>query len=221
MFDHRKVLTIGVAGGTASGKSTISRAIVEEIGAQNITHLLHDAYYRSWYHLAGEGQTRHDVNFDHPDSLETELMIEHIRRLQNWEPIEQPVYDFVRDERSDETVTVEPLPVLLVEGILVLGVRELRELFDLKIYVDTPADLRFIRRLKRDLSERGRSVESVIEQYQSTVRPMHEAFVEPSKRHADIIVPHGGYNEPAISMIADRLRWTLHTRRQAMAQLSE
>jgi uridine kinase len=209
---RQQVVTIGVAGGTASGKSTISAAILEQVGAENMVHILHDSYYRSWYTLVNDGNHRHTINFDHPDSLETDLMIEHLRQLQRWKSADVPVYDFVVDERSKETVRVDPRPVILVEGILVLDDPALRELFDIKIFVDAPADLRFIRRLRRDIADRGRTLDSVIERYMTTVRPMHEAFVEPSKRFADVIVPQGGRNEVAVSMIADRLRWILHVR---------
>lgn len=209
----KKVIVIGVAGGTASGKTTISNAILKQVGQENMVHLLHDAYYRSWQELAAPSQSRHDINWDHPNSLDTALMIEHIKRLKAWQPIEAPIYDFVAFERTDQTLHIEPKPVVLVEGILVLAEPELRELFDMKIYVDADADLRFIRRLERDITERGRSVESVIEQYLTTVRPMHNAFVEPSKRYADVIVPQGGRNVVAIAMIADRLRWVLHMNR--------
>jgi uridine kinase len=205
------VVTIAVAGGTASGKTTISTAILQQVGEHNMVHLLHDSYYKSWQDLAEAHQNSpHDINFDHPNSLDTTMMIEHIKRLQAWEPIEVPTYDFVANERLPDTIHVKPRPVVLVEGILVLVDKELRDLFDMKIFVDTDADLRFIRRLQRDLSERGRTVESVIEQYYATVRPMHNIFVEPSKRHADIVVPRGGRNAVAIAMIADRLRWILH-----------
>lgn len=207
-----KVFTIGVAGGTASGKSTISNAILQQVGVENMAHILHDSYYKSWFDMAGLGQGPRDMNFDHPDSLDTALMISHIRRLQSWEPVEMPVYDYMRHQRADYTLRVEPRPVLLIEGILVLAEPTLVELMDMKIFVDTPADIRFIRRLKRDIHERGRSVDSVIEQYERTVRPMHEAFVEPSKRYADVIVPQGGFNQVAINMISDRLRWVLHLR---------
>lgn len=213
----QKVVTIGVAGGTASGKSTISSAILEQVGESNMVHILHDSYYRSWYDLVEDGESSHDINFDHPDSLETDLMIEHIRQLQQLQGVDVPVYDFLIDERSKETIRVEPRPVILVEGILVLDDPKLRELFDIKIFVDAPADLRFIRRLRRDIADRGRVLDSVIEQYLKTVRPMHEAFVEPSKRYADIIVPQGGRNAVAISMIADRLRWILHVRDRMQA----
>jgi uridine kinase len=202
-----QVVIIGIAGGTASGKSTIARAILESVGAENITHLLHDSYYRNkdapgFPMVEGFGTP----NFDHPDALDTPLLIDHIRQLQNWQPIEVPIYDFVHDVRSAETMRAEPRPVIIVEGILVLADARLRELFDIKIFVDTPADVRFIRRLKRDIAERGRTVESVIDQYLNTVRPMHIAFVEPSKMYADVIIPQGGYNPVAIDLVADRVR---------------
>lgn len=208
-----KVVTIGVAGGTASGKTTISTAILNQVGRENMVHLLHDAYYRSWQDLAEPDESPTDINWDHPNSLDTELMIEHIKQLKAWQAIDVPIYDFVKFERTSETIRIEPKPVVLVEGILVLVERDLRKLFDMKIFVDADADLRFIRRLERDMAERGRSVESVITQYLKTVRTMHNSFVEPSKRHADVIVPQGGRNPVAIAMIADRLRWVLHMSR--------
>lgn len=210
-METASVVTIGVAGGTASGKSTISNAILAQVGAENMIHILHDFYYKSRSALTEEGKNPYEVNFDHPASLDTALLIEHLRALKAWQPIEMPQYDFVSETRAEIAIPTEPRPVILVEGILVLAEPELRELFDIKVFVDTDADLRFIRRLKRDMTERGRSLESVIEQYLHTVRPMHEAFVEPSKRYADVIVPTGGYNTVAIDMIADRLRWVLHT----------
>ena len=206
------VVTIGVAGGSASGKSTISHKIVEQVGAYNIAHLLHDSYYKPLKDLPHSDQLD-NLNFDHPNSLDTNLLIEHVQQLQAWEPIEIPIYDFVKFERTDETQRVEPRPVILVEGILVLAEPALREMFDIKIFVDTPADIRFIRRLSRDIAERGRTVESVIHQYMSTVRPMHMAFVEPSKMYADVIVPQGGFNPVAVDMIADRVRGILWSNR--------
>lgn len=204
------VVTIGVAGGTASGKSTIARAILDSVGAENITHLLHDSYYKPLAQLEAESNGPIErINFDHPDSLDTALMIEHIQQLKNDHSVEVPIYDFVSFDRKPTTQHMEPRPVILVEGILVLAERELRDLFDIKIFVDAPADIRFIRRLTRDIEERGRSMESVIDQYLTTVRPMHLAFVEPSKRHADIIVPQGGRNPVAVEMIADRVRGIL------------
>lgn len=197
------VVTIGVAGGSASGKSTISRAILDQAGQERIAYLLHDSYYKDLVEL---GHDRSQINYDHPDSLETSLLVEHILHLKAGKPVEVPIYDFVEDRRLAKTRTVQPQPVILVEGILVLAEPELRKLFDIKIFVDTPPDIRFIRRLSRDVAERGRSMESVIDQYLKTVRPMHNAFVEPSKRYADIIVPQGGYNTVAVDLIAQRVR---------------
>jgi uridine kinase len=204
------VFTIGVAGGTASGKSTISRAILDSVGEDNITHLLHDSYYKPLAQLEAESNGPIErINFDHPDSLDTALLIDHILRLKRGHAVEVPIYDFVTFDRRSATEHVEPRPVILIEGILVLAERELRDLFDIKIFVDAPADIRFIRRLTRDIEERGRTMESVIDQYLTTVRPMHLAFVEPSKRHADVIVPQGGRNPVAVEMIADRVRGIL------------
>jgi uridine kinase len=204
--------TIAVAGGTGSGKTTISQAILERIGAENIAYLPHDAYYKDLSHL--DDNQRRAINFDHPNSMDTPLMIQHIRQLQRFEPVEMPVYDFTKDRRTSETITVAPNPIILVEGILILWEAELRKLFDIKIFVDTDADLRFIRRLQRDIVERGRSVESVISQYLNTVRPMHMEFVEPSKRHADVIIPEGGFNTVAIDMVADRVRAMIQSTHQ-------
>jgi len=203
-------IVIAVAGGTGSGKTTVAREILERVGAQHIAYIPHDAYYRSLSHLTPD--QRAQVNFDHPDSLETELLIEHLKELRTGHAVEIPVYDFTTHTRTPHTRRVEPAPVILVEGILIFVAPELRKLFDVKIYVDTDADVRFIRRLQRDIQERGRTVESVCEQYLSTVRPMHLEFVEPSKRYADIIIPEGGFNEVAIEMVAARLRGMLEER---------
>lgn len=197
-------VTIAVAGGTGSGKTTISNAILERVGSDNIAYLAHDSYYRNAADMTLYGTQR--PNFDHPDSLETTLLIEHVKQLQGGQPVEVPVYDFSTDTRTTHTEHVPPHPIVLVEGILILAEPELRKLFDVKIFVDTDADLRFIRRLKRDLVERGRTAESVIHQYMATVRPMHLEFVEPSKRYADVIIPEGGFNTVAIDMVADRIR---------------
>jgi uridine kinase len=197
-------VTIAVAGGTGSGKTTISNAILKRVGAHNIAYIPHDAYYKDLSHLPHE--ERIQFNFDHPDMLDTPLMIEHIKRLQNWQSVEIPTYDFAKYERLTATETVNVQPIILVEGILIFSERELRKTFDIKIFVDTDPDIRFIRRLQRDIKERGRTTDSVIEQYLTTVRPMHLKFVEPSKRYADVIVPEGGYNTVAIDMIADRIR---------------
>lgn len=197
-------VTIAVAGGTGSGKTTISNAILNRVGAHHIAYLPHDAYYKDLSHLSYE--KRLEFNFDHPDLLDTPLMIEHIKQLQNWQSVEIPTYDFAQYTRQTETETVQAQPIILVEGILIFSERELRKTFDIKIFVDTDPDIRFIRRLQRDIQERGRTTDSVIEQYLTTVRPMHLKFVEPSKRYADVIVPEGGFNTVAIDMIADRVR---------------
>lgn len=200
-------VTIGVAGGTASGKSTVSAKLLEQAGSHNIAYLAHDSYYRDTQDIPRSPGG--SLNFDHPESLETSLLIEHIRRLQAGQAVEEPIYDFTRYCRLPETRTVLPQPVILVEGILLFVEPELRNLFDIRIFVDTPDDIRFIRRLKRDITERGRTVDSVIEQYLDNVRPMHLEFVEPSKRYADVIIPEGGFNKVAIDMLAARIRTML------------
>jgi len=197
-------MVVGISGGTGSGKTTLSELILEKIGRDKIAYLPHDAYYRDQKHLPLEERAK--VNYDHPDSLETELLIKHIEQLKAGEVIEMPQYDFTIHNRKDETVRVEPKRVALVEGILIFVEKALRNLFDMKIYVDTDADIRFIRRLTRDVTERGRTVQSVINQYLSTVRPMHLDFVENSKRYADIIVPEGGMNPVALEMVIARLQ---------------
>jgi uridine kinase len=200
-------IVIAVAGGTGSGKTTVANEILERVGAEHIAYIPHDAYYRDLSHLPPH--ERDQVNFDHPDSLETELLVEHLKALRAGRTVEIPEYDFTTHTRTQRTRRVEPAPVVLVEGILVFVERELRQLFDVKLYVDTDADVRFIRRLRRDIEKRGRSVESVCEQYLSTVRPMHMEFVEPSKRYANVIIPEGGFNEVAIEMVAARVRGLL------------
>lgn len=196
-------LVIGVAGGSGSGKTTITSAIVEQIGPDQVALVEHDAYYREYGSLPLEERAK--VNFDHPDSLETELLIEHLRALTAGESIQKPVYDFTTHSRLPKTVTVNPRPTIVVDGILVFVEQELRELMDLKIYVDTDSDLRILRRLQRDIEERDRTVDSVITQYLSTVRPMHLQFVEPSKRYADIIIPEG-YNRRAVATVMGMVR---------------
>ena len=186
---HGRPLVIGVAGGTGSGKTTISRAILSYVGSERIAYLQHDAYYRDLSHLPLE--ERRTRNFDHPDALEDEILLAHVRQLLTGQSVEMPVYDFSHYVRLPRTVHVDPRPVILVEGILILVNPELRRAMDIKIYVDADADIRFIRRLERDIQERGRSLRSVVDQYLQTVRPMHLEFVEPSKRYADIIVPAG------------------------------
>jgi uridine kinase len=206
-------IVIGVAGGTGSGKTTVAREILERVGAKHIAYIPHDAYYRDHSHMPLE--ERAQVNYDHPDSLETELLVEHLRKLRAGRAVDVPVYDFTTHSRTRQTRRVGPAPVVLVEGILVFVERELRELFDVKLYIDTAADVRFIRRLRRDIEERGRSAESVCDQYLATVRPMHLEFVEPSKRYADVIIPEGGFNEVAIAMVADRIRGIMEEQAEA------
>jgi uridine kinase len=202
-----KPIIIGVAGGTASGKTTVSDAILERVGRERITYIQHDSYYRDLSHLPLE--ERRQLNFDHPDALETELLVAHLRQLQAGRPIEVPVYDFATYKRREKPRRVEPRRVIMVEGILIFVDRDLREMMDVKLYVDTDADLRFIRRLQRDIKERDRTLETVIQQYLTTVRPMHLEFVEPSKRYADVIIPAGGFNQTAIEMIVARVEGML------------
>ena len=203
MPERQAPLVIGIAGGSGSGKTTLARHLLQRVGVHRIAYLPHDAYYKDLSELPPT--RRAEINFDHPDSLDTELLVEHVKQLKQGQAIDLPVYDFKNDARTGETIRIEPQPVIMVEGILIFADRELRELFDVKIFVDTDADIRFIRRLERDLNERGRSPDSVIHQYLRTVRPMHLEFVEPSKRYADVIVPEGGLNAVAMDMVAARL----------------
>jgi uridine kinase len=203
-------IVIGIAGGTGSGKTTVAEVILQRVGADRIAFIPHDAYYRDLEDLPRA--QRDLINFDHPDSLETELLVRHLRALRRWEAVEVPIYDFTRHTRTPETRHVQPQPVILTEGILVFAEPELRKLFDVKIFVDTDADIRFIRRLQRDIEERGRTAASVIHQYQTTVRPMHLEFVEPSKRYADVIIPEGGLNTVAVDMVVARIQSLLAQR---------
>ena len=197
-------IVIGVAGGSGSGKTTVVRKIFEAIDDSRVTVIEHDRYYRDRNDLRLE--ERAALNYDHPDSLETDLLVRHVNELRAGRSVEVPVYDFARHARKHETETITPRRALIVEGILIYTDPALRKLMDVKVYVDTDDDTRFIRRLRRDISERGRTVESVIEQYMSTVKPMHLEFVEPSKRYADIIVPLGGHNLVAIDMLLTLIR---------------
>lgn len=201
---HRSAaLVIGIAGGSGSGKTTVAQVILQRVGRERIAFLQHDSYYKDLSGLAPA--QRDEINFDHPDSLESDLLIEHIAALRSGQPVQVPIYDFSTDRRTDKTFTVQPCRVILVEGILIFAEPELRKMFDVKIFVDTDADLRFIRRLERDITERGRTTQSVIEQYTHTVRPMHLEFVEPSKRYADVIIPEGGFNSAALDMVVARI----------------
>jgi uridine kinase len=197
-------MIIGISGGTGSGKTTVARRILENVSDEHVVFLQQDSYYRNLGDLPLE--LRHQINFDHPDALDNDLFVNHVKALRAGEAIAMPVYDFANHTRKTETIHIEPKPILIIEGILVFVDAALRELMDVKIFVDTDDDLRFIRRMQRDVKERGRSVESVIKQYLDTVRPMHRQFVEPSKRHADVIIPEGGYNEVGIDLISGKIR---------------
>ena len=199
-----KPFVIGIAGGTGSGKTTVARRIYESLHLDSAVFLDQDSYYQDLGHLPLE--ERKVLNFDHPDSVDNDLLVRQLQQLVERRPIEKPVYDFSAHTRTRQCVRIEPRDIVLVEGILLFVEPRLRELFDLKIFVDTDADIRFIRRLSRDLELRGRTIDSVIEQYLSTVRPMHFEFVEPSKRYADVILPRGGNNTPGIGVITARIR---------------
>jgi uridine kinase len=198
---------IGIAGGTGSGKTTVAATICNRVGRDRIEWISHDSYYRDFKDL--DPESRHRINFDHPDSLETSLLARHLDALIAGEVVETPIYDFTSHARMDRTQRVEPKKVVIVEGILVLAEPELRRRIDIKLFVDTPPDIRFVRRLVRDVQTRGRSLESVVHQYLHTVRPMHEEFVEPSKRFADLIIPEGGENRVAIDAIIARVEGLL------------
>ena len=205
---HGTPLVIGIAGGSGSGKTTVAQEILQRVGPDRIAYIQHDSYYKD---LTGLPPThRAEVNFDHPNSLETDLLISHIEQLKAGYSIDVPVYDYSRDSRTDKTFRVNPRGVVIVEGILIFVDPDLRSLFDVKLFVDTDSDVRLIRRLQRDITERGRTVESVIKRYQATVRPMHLEFVEPSKRYADVIIPEGGFNTAALDMVVARIESLLH-----------
>ena len=207
-----KPLIIGLVGGSGSGKTTVARAILDALGGVDAAFLDQDAYYKDLHTLSIEERAR--INFDHPDALDNDLLVAHLQALANGIPIEKPTYDFARHTRAEATIRVEPRDVVLVDGILLFADARLRRLFDIKIFVDVADDIRFIRRLQRDVAERGRSMESVIAQYLATVRPMHLEFVEPSKRHADVILPEGGHNVIGVEMVQARVREELRRRKQ-------
>lgn len=192
-------ITIGVAGGSGSGKTTVVNHIINSVGEENLVCLQHDSYYRDLKHLSFEERSTH--NFDHPSSLETELLIRHLKALKEGYQVEVPIYDFTRHVRKDETNLIHPKKVILVDGILIFSEKHLRKLLDIKLFVDTDDDIRLLRRIRRDILERERSLESVLNQYEQFVRPMHLEFVEPSKRYADIIIPRGGENQVALDMV--------------------
>ncbi|PEN13063.1 uridine kinase [Longibacter salinarum] len=200
----RSPVIIGIAGGSGSGKTTVLRRITDAFGSDQIAVLDHDAYYQD---LSGHPpEKRERFNFDHPDALETGLMREHLDQLVDGSAVEKPIYDFTTHSRKDETETIQPRPVVIIEGILVLAEPDLEEVMDIKIYVDTADDIRLMRRIRRDIQERGRAIDGVLRQYERTVRPMHIEFVEPSKRKADIIIPRGGHNHVAIQMVLARIQ---------------
>ena len=205
----KDIIVIGIAGGTGSGKSTLIKKIKEEFHDE-ITILSHDFYYKQHNDIPFE--ERKKLNYDHPNAFDTNLMIEHVRRLVAGETIERPVYDFTIHNRIDEVVSVKPAKVIVVEGILIFENKELLDLFDIKVFIDTDADVRIIRRILRDVNERGRTLDSVVNQYLTTVKLMHEQFVEPSKKYADIIIPEGGFNQVALEMLNERIHALLKER---------
>ena len=200
----KDVVVIGVAGGTGSGKSTLVKRLQEAFAGDDVATLCHDYYYKAHPELTYEERT--GLNYDHPQAFDTDMLVEHVRALKNNTAIERPVYSFVEHNRTAETVAVKPSKVIIIDGILIFENKELRDLMDIKVFVDTDADIRLARRILRDVRERGRSMESVISQYTNTVKPMHEEFVEPSKRYADVIIPEGGFNSVAVAMLIQNIR---------------
>ena len=197
-------MIIGICGGTGSGKTTIARAIVDAVGAEQVVLVEQDSYYRNLADMPLD--ERHQANFDHPDSLDSDMLVNHILRLKQGLAVEMPLYEIATHTRSDRIEVIEPKPVVIVEGILIFAEPRVLDLLDVRIYVDTPDDIRLMRRLRRDSAERGRTFERTLDQYERTIRPMHFEFVEPSKRHADVIIPEGGQNTVALEMLIERVR---------------
>ena len=206
-------MIIGICGGTGSGKTTIARAIVEAVGAQNVVLVEQDSYYRNLADMPLD--ERHQANFDHPDSLDSDMLVNHILRLKQGLQVEMPLYDFKTHTRSDKIEIIEPRPVVIVEGILIFAEPRVLDLLDVRVFVDTPDDIRLIRRLKRDITERGRTFERTLDQYERTIRPMHFEFVEPSKRHADIIIPEGGQMGVSVDLLCGLVREKLNREQKA------
>jgi uridine kinase len=203
-MDSQVGLIIGISGGTGSGKTTVANRILESVSADEVVFIQQDSYYRNLKDLPLD--YRQLANFDHPDAIDNDLLVHHVRKLKAGESVKLPIYDFRTHTRMDETLRIEPKPIVIVEGILIFAEPRLLEQMDVKVFVDTPDDIRFIRRLRRDIAERGRTIESVIEQYLATVRPMHMQFVEPSKRYADVIIPEGGHNLVSIDLLSGKIR---------------
>lgn len=197
------VTVIGVAGGTGSGKSTLVKRLQEAFAGNDVVTLCHDYYYKAYPDLTYEERSK--LNYDHPRSFDTDMLVDHLQNLKSGSAVKHPLYSFVEHNRTDETVEVQPSKVVIVDGILIFENKELRDLMDIKVFVDTDADVRLARRILRDVKERGRSMESVINQYINTVKPMHEEFVEPSKKYADVIIPEGGFNSVAVSMLIENI----------------
>jgi len=199
-----KTYIIGVGGGSGSGKSTAVQNITQVLKSSQYVILPQDAYYKDQHDLSMEQRAK--INYDHPESIETQLLVQHIQKLKEGYDIERPVYDYSIHQRSNTVIKISPAPIILVEGILIYENEELRDLFDLKLFIDTPSDIRFIRRLQRDMAERGRDMQSVIDQYLETVRPMYDEFIEPSRRYADVIIPEGGRNWQALDLVLNQIR---------------
>ena len=197
------IIVIGIAGGTGSGKTTITQKLREHFG-DDVAVIYHDNYYKAHHELSYEERTK--LNYDHPEAFDTDLMVRDLAALKRGEPIECPIYDYTIHDRTNNTLTIRPSRVIVVEGILIFQSKELRDLMDIRLFVDTDADVRILRRIQRDVKERGRSLDSVINQYLNTVKPMHEAFVEPSKKFADVIIPEGGQNQVALDMVINRVQ---------------
>ncbi|PLX33289.1 MAG: uridine kinase [Clostridiales bacterium] len=200
----KRAVVVGITGGTGSGKSTVAKEIFKSLPEKNILIIQQDAYYKKQSHLSME--KRINTNYDHPLAFDTELLIDHLNKLISFQPIEKPIYDFSIHDRKKETVRVEPREIIILEGIMLLEDSRLRDLLDIKIFVDTDPDVRILRRIKRDIRDRGRTLESVVNQYLSTVKPAHNQFIEPTKKYADIIIPEGGYNKVAIDIMAAKVR---------------